>query len=166
MNKFLKLFFNKGTAPKQNRRNNISIFVDGPNILRKEFNIDLSLIINYLKQEGSIKIAKVYLDQYATDKLVEAVVNLGFENIITVGDVDVAMAVDATDTVHNKEIDTIVFVTRDSDYLPAILKAKKHGKKTMVFLVDEGSAIALKNTVDQVIFINKLKKEVYEHTHR
>lgn len=157
MFKLLRLFVDKNPAPKQSRRNNISIFVDGPNILRKEFNIDLSKIKRYLSKEGDVKIAKVYLDQYATDKLMEAVVNLGFEIIITVGDVDVAMAVDATDVVHNKEIDTIVFVTRDSDYLPAILKAKKHGKKTIVFLVEEGSATALKNTVDQVIFINKLK---------
>jgi uncharacterized protein (TIGR00288 family) len=112
-----------------------------------------------LKKNGDIKLARVYLDQYATDKLMEAVVNIGFETIITVGDVDVAMAVDATDTVHNKEIDTIVFITRDSDYLPAILKAKKHGKRTIVFLIEEGSATALKNTVDQVVFIDKLKLE-------
>ena len=157
MNKLLRLFINKDSAPKVSRRNNIAIFVDGPNILRKEFNIDLSKIKNYLKVQGSIKVAKVFLDQYATDKLIEAVVNIGFETVITVGDVDVAMAVDATDIVHNKEIDTIVFVTRDSDYLPAILKAKTHGKKTMVFLVEEGSATALKNTVDQVIFIDKLR---------
>jgi len=157
MNKLLRLFISKDSAPKQSRRNNIAIFVDGPNILRKEFNIDLSKIKSYLKVQGDIKVAKVFLDQYATDKLVEAVVNIGFETVITVGDVDVAMAVDATDIVHNKEIDTIVFVTRDSDYLPAILKAKVHGKKTMVFLVEEGSATALKNTVDVVVFIDKLR---------
>ncbi len=157
MNKLLRLFISKDSAPKQSRRNNIAIFVDGPNILRKEFNIDLSKIKSYLKAQGDIKVAKVFLDQYATDKLVEAVVNIGFETVITVGDVDVAMAVDATDIVHNKEIDTIVFVTRDSDYLPAILKAKVHGKKTMVFLVEEGSATALKNTVDVVVFIDKLR---------
>jgi len=157
MNRFLRLFISKDSAPKQSRRNNIAIFVDGPNILRKEFNIDLSKIKSYLKLQGDIKVAKVFLDQYATDKLVEAVVNIGFETVITVGDVDVAMAVDATDIVHNKEIDTIVFVTRDSDYLPAILKAKVHGKKTMVFLVEEGSATALKNTVDVVVFIDKLR---------
>jgi uncharacterized protein (TIGR00288 family) len=159
MFRLLRLFFNKESAPKVSRRNNIAIFVDGPNILRKQFNIDLSKIKSFLKKNGDIKLARVYLDQYATDKLMEAVVNIGFETIITVGDVDVAMAVDATDTVHNKEIDTIVFITRDSDYLPAILKAKKHGKRTIVFLIEEGSATALKNTVDQVVFIDKLKLE-------
>ncbi len=159
MFKLLRLFFDKSKSPKVSRRNNIAIFIDGPNILRKEFNIDLSKIRKYLEKDGVVKISRVYLNQYATDKLMEAVVNLGFETIITVGDVDVAMAVDATDTVYNKEIDTIVFVTRDSDYLPAILKAKKHGKNTVVFLVEEGSATALKNTVDRVIFLDKLKYE-------
>jgi uncharacterized protein (TIGR00288 family) len=159
MFKLLRLFVDKNKSPKLSRRNNIAVFVDGPNILRKEFNVDLSKIRRYLQKDGVLKISKVYLNQYATDKLMEAVVNLGFETIITVGDVDVAMAVDATDVVHNKEIDTIVFVTRDSDYLPAILKAKKHGKYTMVFLVEEGSATALKNTVDKVIFLDKIKYE-------
>ena len=51
MGSFFRFFYNKDSAPKQSRRNNISIFVDGPNILRKEFNIDLSLISNYLKQQ-------------------------------------------------------------------------------------------------------------------
>ena len=106
-----------------------------------------------LLKDGPLKIARVYLDQYATDKLIEAVVNLGFESVITVGDVDVAMAVDATESAFSKEIDTIVFITRDSDYLPAILKAKRQGKKTVVYLVEDGSAVALKNTVDRVVFI-------------
>jgi uncharacterized protein (TIGR00288 family) len=153
MFKISDLFFDKNKSAKTTRRNNVAVFIDGPNILRKEFNIDLSKIRRQLLEEGSIKIARVFLDQYATDKLIEAVVNLGFETKITVGDVDVSMAVDATEAAFNKEIDIIAFVTRDSDYLPAVLKAKQHGKKTLVFLVDEGSAIALKNTVDKVIFI-------------
>ncbi|MDD3244659.1 MAG: TIGR00288 family NYN domain-containing protein [Candidatus ainarchaeum sp.] len=153
MLKVFRMFFKEDCQPKESRRNNIAVFVDGPNILRKEFNIDLSKIKSQLLKDGSLKIARVYLDQYATDKLIEAVVNLGFETIITVGDVDVAMAVDATEASFNKDIDTVVFITRDSDYLPAILKAKKQGKKTIVYLVEEGSAVALKNTVDRVVFI-------------
>ena len=151
MLKIFKKIFKK--VPKENTRNNIAVFVDGPNMLRKEFNIDLSKIKFQLQKEGSLKIARVYLDQYATDKLIEAVVNLGFESIITVGDVDVAMSVDATEAAFSNEIDSIVFITRDSDYLPAILKAKRQGKKTIVYLVEEGSAVALKNTVDKVVFI-------------
>lgn len=151
MLKIFKKIFKK--VPKENTRNNIAVFVDGPNMLRKEFNIDLFKIKSQLQKEGPLKIARVYLDQYANDKLIEAVVNIGFESIITVGDVDVAMAVDATEAAYSTEIDTVVFITRDSDYLPAILKAKRQGKKTIVYLVEDGSAVALKNTVDRVVFI-------------
>ena len=80
----------------------LAVFVDGPNLLRKEFGINLEMIKKEAKKFGSIKIGKVYLNQFASNKLVEAVVNQGFEPIITTTDVDVAMACDATETVFNE----------------------------------------------------------------
>jgi len=70
-----------------------------------------------------------------------------------VGDVDVAMASDATEAIFNKGIQSIAFVTRDSDFLPAIMKAKRYGKETIVVLAEESSAAALKNTADIVIVL-------------
>jgi len=136
---------------------NIAVFVDGPNILRKELNVNLSEIKKSLESFGKIKIGKVFLNQYASDKLFEAVVNQGFEPIITVGDVDVYMAVDATETIFNNSIQTIAFVTRDSDFLPVLVKAKRYGKETIVVLAEEASAAALKNTADHVIVLGKKK---------
>ncbi len=140
---------------KKREKKNLAVFVDGPNILRKELKINLQEISQVLKNLGKIKIARTYLNQYATDKLVEACVNEGFEPIIVVGDVDVYMAVDATEACFNANIDTIVFVTRDSDFLPALIKAKRNGKETVVVLVEEASAVALKNTADRVIILQK-----------
>ncbi len=134
---------------------NIAVFVDGPNILRKELNIDLEEIKKSLEKFGQVKIGKVFLNQYASDKLVEAVVNQGFESIITVGDVDVYMAVDATETIFNDSIQSIAFVTRDSDFLPVLVKAKRYGKDTIVILAEEASAAALKNTADHVIVLGR-----------
>jgi uncharacterized protein (TIGR00288 family) len=134
---------------------NIAVFVDGPNILRKELNVDLDEIKKALEKFGKVKIGKVFLNQYASDKLVEAVVNQGFESIITVGDVDVSMAVDATETIFNNTIQSIAFVTRDSDFLPVLVKAKRYGKDTIVVLAEEASAAALKNTADHVIVLGK-----------
>jgi len=131
----------------------LAVFVDGPNILRKELSIGLAEIKNILKKHGEIKIARVFLNQFASNKLVEAVVNEGFEPVITVGDVDVAMAVDATEAIFNPTIQTIVFVTRDSDFLPSVIKAKKYGKETVAVLAEEASAAALKNTADTVIIL-------------
>jgi uncharacterized protein (TIGR00288 family) len=131
----------------------LAVFVDGPNILRKEFSIDLQEVKKALQPFGIIKVGKVFLNQFASQKLVEACVNQGFESIVTVGDVDVAMAVDATETIFNSAIDSIVWVTRDSDFLPSVVKAKRYGKETIVVLVDESAAAALKNTADILIVL-------------
>src|SRR3990167_4761019 len=72
-------------------RNNIAILVDGPNIIRKAFNIDLAEVKREVAKYGSIRIAKIYLNQYANDKLIEAMINQGFDTEITTGDVDVTM---------------------------------------------------------------------------
>ena len=130
-----------------------AVFVDGPNLLRKEFGIDLELIKKEASKFGSIKIGKVYLNQFASNKLVEAVVNQGFEPIITTTDVDVTMACDATEIGFNEEIDVMIFVTRDSDFLPALIKAKNKGKETVAMMAEEMSASALKNTADKVVFL-------------
>jgi len=139
------------------KEKNIAVFVDGPNMLRKELNIDLKQIKDLIRQFGKIKIGKVFLNQFAPTKLSEAVVNQGFEIAISVGDVDVMMAVEATATSYNKNIDIICIVTRDSDFIPALQKAKALGKETIAVLVDESSAAALKNCADYIIVLNKQK---------
>ena len=151
----LKKFF----AGREIKR--LAVFVDGPNLLRKEFGIDLELIKKEAQKFGSIKIGKVYLNQFASDKLVEATVNQGFVPVISTTDVDVVMACDATEAAFNDSIDVVVFATRDSDFLPALIKAKEHGKETVAMMAEEMSAAALKNTADKVVFL-KGKRGVEE----
>jgi len=55
------------------------------------------------------------LNQYASEKLVEAVENQGFEPVICTSDVDVRMAVEGVDMIYNPVIDTLALVTRDAD---------------------------------------------------
>ena len=93
-----------------NKDKSLAVFVDGPNILRKELGINLEMIKKEALKNGSIKVGKVYLNQFASQKLVEAVVNQGFEPVISTTDIDVAMACDATEMVFNESIDTLVFV--------------------------------------------------------
>jgi uncharacterized protein (TIGR00288 family) len=145
----------KEKLSKIGKQKNLAVFVDGPNILRKEFGIDLSDVKQKIAKFGKTKIGRVFLNQYASDKLLEAVVNQGFEPCISVGDIDVAMASDAVEAVFNPSINVIVFVTRDSDFLPAIIKAKNAGKETVVLMVDEAAAVALKNHADSLIIIGK-----------
>ena len=56
-------------------------------------------------------------------------------------------------------IDKIIFATRDSDFLPALIKAKKRGKETIAMMAEEMSAAALKNTADKVVFLKGKKLE-------
>ncbi len=137
------------------RNKHIALLVDGPNLLRKEFKIDLDKVKKRLSKYGKIKVARVFLDQYASDKLIEAVTNQGFEPVITPTDVDVWLAVDAMEQVYNPSIDIIAIMSRDADYQPVLLKAKSKGKETIVLGVEPGFSAALKNTADVVIMVDK-----------
>ncbi len=129
----------------------VALFIDGPNMLRGEFDLDLAEVKARLEKIGSLKVGKVYLDQYAPEKLIEAVTNQGFEpTVITTADVDAPMAADAMEAVYNENIDIISLMTRDSDFQRVLLKAKEKGKGTVV-VGSEPIAAALKNTADEVI---------------
>ncbi len=147
-------------SKKEKGRRKIALLVDGPNMLRKEFQTNLEEIRDVLKDYGSIKIGRVFLNQYASDKLVEAIETQGFEPIICTSDVDVRLAVEGMELVFSPVIDTIALVTRDADFKPLLAKANEHGKETILFGAEPGLSIALKNSADYVII---LKEGVMEH---
>ncbi len=139
---------------RRSNERNIGLLVDGPNMLRNEFHLDLEMIKEIVSENGTIKVAKVLMNQYASDKLIEAVVNQGFTPIIVAGDVDVQLAVEAFELVYNPNIDVIALMTRNADFLPLINIAKENGKETMVIGAEPGFSIALKNSADSAIVLN------------
>ncbi len=145
---FLRKLLGKGKP-------DIALLVDGPNILRKAFNMDLMEVKKELAKHGNIRVARIYLDQYASDKLIEAMVNQGFETEITTGDVDVTMAIEAMEYVLNPNIDVIALMTRDTDYRPVLVKARAHGKKTMIIARDVAFSSALRNTADSLLIFRE-----------
>ena len=155
----------KHLSSKRDRdRKKIAVLVDGPNMLRKEFQINLEEIREMLKDYGDVKVGKVFLNQYASEKLVEAVENQGFEPIVTSGDVDVRLAVEAMELVYNDSVDVIALVTRDADFKPILNKAMEMGKETIVFGAEPGLASALKNSADYVIVLNQEDFEYVEQS--
>lgn len=137
-------------------RPNVAFFVDGPNIIRKEFNINLRSMKKRVEKHGRIIIGKVFLNQFALEKLIEAVANEGFESVIALGDpeqktdVDVSVAVHAMEAVYNPEIDVVAVATRDADFLALLQKAKEKGKITLLVAVAPGLAVSLKHAADIV----------------
>lgn len=134
----------------------VAVFVDGPNVIRSEFDIDFDEFRESLEERGRIATAKVFLNQYAPEKLIEAVVSQGFEPVLGVGevedeesDVDVYMAAAAMESVFDSSVGTIVLVTRDADFLPVVQKAKERGKRVIVAGPDDSFSTALKNAADE-----------------
>jgi uncharacterized protein (TIGR00288 family) len=80
--------------------------------------------------------------------------NNGFEPVICSSDVDVRLAVEGMDLVHNPNIDTLALVTRDADFKPLLNKANEHGKETIIFGVEPGFSTALRNSSDYVVILN------------
>lgn len=140
---------------KANDGKNIALFVDGPNIIRREFSIDLDQLRKLVEKYGRIMIGKVFLNQYASEKLIEAVSNQGFRPEIILagessGDVDVAVAVSAVQAAYNPDINIIAIASRDADYLPAVQIIKELGKRIIIIGAEPGFSKALQNAADTV----------------
>lgn len=139
---------------------NIAVFVDGPNIIRKEFSIDLDELRKIVQKYGRIVTGKVFLNQFASDKLVEAIANQGFEPAIMLAgekaaDVDVSVAVAAMEAGYDRNIDMIAIASRDADYLPAVQAVKKLGKEILIIGAEPGFSKALQRAADHVELLQK-----------
>jgi len=139
---------------KISRGKRIALLIDGPNILRKEFGIKLEDIVEALEGLGDLRVAKVILNQYAPQGLIEAVSNQGFDAIVVSGETGVKLAVEAMREIYNPNIDTIALATRNAEFLPVILKAKEKGKETIVLGIEPGFSAALKHAADYTIILN------------
>ena len=134
----------------------VAFFVDGPNMIRKEFKLDLKDLRKRVEKYGRVVIGKVFLNQFASEKLIEAVANEGMESVIALGDpeqktdVDVTVCVHAMEAIYNPDIDVIALATRDADFLTLIQKAKAMGKITVLIAVPSGLATSLKHGSDHV----------------
>lgn len=148
---------------KKQRRKQIVFLIDGPNSIRKGIGIDLREARKELQKYGDLRIARIYLDQYASDKLIEAMSNQGFKPEITTGDVDVTMAIDAIEFIIEKDTDIIALMTRDTDFTPVLRKAKKYAKSAIIVAADSAFSAALKNTADVVIIMKPPGQGAAEH---
>lgn len=147
----------KTAKPDSSREAKVGIFVDGPNMLRKEFMVDLRELRKKAEKYGRVIIAKAFINQFAPEKLIEAIINEGFQSIMVLAvqdddanDVDVSMAVAAVEAAIATDTDVIVLATRDADFLPVIQIAKAYGKKVVVMAADPGFSSSLRNAADFV----------------
>jgi uncharacterized protein (TIGR00288 family) len=130
----------------------VGIFVDGPNVFRSEFDVDLDDLRDLAREEGTVGVSRVYVDENASAGLIQAAEAHGFEVETTSGDVDVKLAVDAVETTTAGRLDTLVVVSRDTDFKPVIETATKRGVRTVAVAPGRhGRSDALRNAANAEI---------------
>jgi len=136
------------------RGERIGVFVDGPNVFRDEFDVDLDEVRAIVEGDGRIAVARVYLDEHATPGLVQAVEARGFEVVVTSGDVDVKLAVDATALVADRRLERLAIVSRDTDFKPLVETANERGIGTLAVSPGEfGRSDALGNAAHESVVL-------------
>lgn len=134
----------------------VGLYVDGPNVLRGEFEVDLDHLRDRATEYGRLAVARAYLDEHATPELIRAAEARGFDAVTTSGDVDVRLAVDAATAATEGAIDVLVIVSRDADFKPVLEAAAQRGVRTVAVAPGEyGRSDALRNAAQTAITIGE-----------
>ena len=147
--KSLKSLFRRGKK--------VAILVDGPNILRRIGNrhIKIEDIDEVAEKLGSIVDRYVYLNHKASEKLIEAMINSGYNPLVTRGDIYVSIAMKALEIVHRNRCDIILIGSRDARVVPILMKLKEKGIDTAIVGFDPGFSVALQNVSDFAFELNE-----------
>jgi uncharacterized protein (TIGR00288 family) len=134
----------------------VALFVDGPNILREEFDVDLDDVREAARAVGRPVVARLYLDEHATPGLIQAAEARGFEVIVTSGDVDVKLAVDATRTICEGHATVVALASRDTDFKPVVEAAHAAGLRTLAIAPGtHGRSDALRNAATESVTLGE-----------
>ena len=132
----------------------VALLVDGPTVFRDEFDVDLADLRAAGESLGRLSVARVYFDVRASSGLIQAAEAHGFAVRVTSGDVDVALAVDATELAATGAVDTLAVASRDMDFKPALEVAARHGVRTVVLAPGEhGRSEALTAVADEAVLL-------------
>ena len=134
----------------------VALFVDGPNVLREEFDVDLDDVRAAAAREGDLVTARLYVDEHATPGLIQAAEARGFQVVVTSGDVDVKLAVDLATFAAERRAATIAVASRDTDFKPALEAANEYGLRTLAIAPGTyGRSDALPNSADESVTLGE-----------
>jgi uncharacterized protein (TIGR00288 family) len=134
----------------------VALFVDGPNVLRDEFDVDLDDVREAATAVGRPAVTRLYVDEHATPELIQAAEARGYEVVVTSGDVDVKLAVDLTRIAVEGDADVVAIASRDTDFKPAIETANVCGLRTIAIAPGEhGRSDALRNAAAESVTLGE-----------
>ena len=135
----------------------VALFVDGPNVLREEFDVDLDDVREAAEMEGQLVTTRLYLDEHATPGLIQAAEARGFEVIVTSGDVDVKLAVDAARFAAEGRMSTLAIASRDTDFKPVLETANGYAIRTLAIAPGAfGRSDALRNAATDSVTLDEM----------
>ena len=138
------------------RSEGVALFVDGPNVLREEFDVDLDEVRAVAGERGRLAATRLYLDENAPRELIQAAEARGFAVTVTSGDVDVKLAVDATRLAVEGRADTIAIASRDTDFKPVLEVANECGLATLAIAPgSHGRSDALRNAASDSVTLGE-----------
>ncbi|MFX1576032.1 MAG: NYN domain-containing protein [Promethearchaeota archaeon] len=137
------------------RSGRVAFLIDGPNVLRREFAIRLDDLKDQIGALGKIGVAKVYLNERASTKLLEAISNSGFTPVVTTSDVHLHMTIDAMDLILGDSAKLLVIFSRHARTAPILRRAREHGLETIAIGFEPGFSVAVQNAADQVLRIDR-----------
>jgi uncharacterized protein (TIGR00288 family) len=141
----------------------VALFVDGPNVLREEFDVDLDDVRRAAEAEGPLVTTRLYLDEHATPGLIQAAEARGFEVVITSGDVDVKLAVDAARFAAENRMSVLAIASRDTDFKPVVEAANGYGIRTLAIAPGEfGRSDALRNAANGSVTLDEAESDEAE----
>ncbi|MFX1565603.1 MAG: NYN domain-containing protein [Promethearchaeota archaeon] len=137
------------------RSGRVALLIDGPNVLRREFEIRLDDLKSQIEEFGKIGVAKVYLNERASTKLLEAISNSGFTPVVTTSDVHIHMAIESMDLVLGDATKLLVVFSRHARTAPILRRAREHGLETLAIGFEPGFSVAVQNAADNVLRIDR-----------
>jgi len=136
------------------RVDRVGLLVDGPNVLRDEFEVDLDDLRAVAAANGRVAVARLYVDEHATPGLIQAAEARGFEVVVTSGDVDVKLGIDGTDLVLSDTVDVLAVASRDTDFKPLVETANREGVRTVAIAPGtHGRSDALGNAATDAVVL-------------
>ena len=134
----------------------VALFVDGPNVLREEFDVDLDDVRATATEYGRLVVTRLYLDEHATPGLIQAGEAHGYEVVTTSGDVDVKLAVDATAIATTDRADVLAIASRDTDFKPVLEIAGREGLRTVAIAPGSyGRSDALRKAATEAVTLDE-----------
>lgn len=147
----------------------VALFVDYENLQRsmRYSTPDLKIILKYAERHGRVIIRRVYLIN-ASKSLIDAAQKAGYELVLIPHHhwkpnlVDINMIVDLVDKGSLSLVETVVVVSGDSDFEPAVRKLREKGKTVLLLAVKSSVSEVLKASVDAFLPYEELMEASLE----